>query len=110
MLSTRLTRQGPVEENGLQPADVPVPQPGEGQLLVRVLANGACRTDLHIIEGDLPLHQSPVTPGHQIVGVVDAVGEGVSRFDVGDRVGAGWLNSTCGNCASAFQSSLCARR
>ncbi|MFQ5873186.1 MAG: zinc-dependent alcohol dehydrogenase family protein [Dehalococcoidia bacterium] len=61
-------------------------------------AAGLCRTDLHIIEGELPPHKSPLTPGHQIVGVAEGVGEGVSRFEVGGRVGVPWLHRTCGKC------------
>lgn len=73
--------------------------PGGGEILVRVAACGICRTDLHVIEGDLPLHRVPIVPGHQIVGRVDSLGEGATRFKVGDRVGIAWLRQTCGVCA-----------
>jgi len=73
--------------------------PGPGALLLRVAACGVCRTDLHIVDGDLPEVRSPVVPGHEIVGVVEAVGSGVEGFRAGDRVGVPWLGSTCGACA-----------
>jgi propanol-preferring alcohol dehydrogenase len=79
-------------------ADVPAPQPDVGEVRVRVKANALCRTDLHVIEGDLPPHKLPLTPGHQVAGVVDALGRGVTRFNVGNRVGVPWLRSTCGEC------------
>ena len=74
----------------------PVPAPGEVRL--RVLACGVCRTDLHLVDGDLPI-DAPVVPGHEIIGRVEALGPGVTRFAVGDRVGAAWLGRTCGRCA-----------
>lgn len=73
--------------------------PGPGALLLRVAACGVCRTDLHIVDGELPEVRSPVVPGHEIVGVVEAVGAGVEGFRAGDRVGVPWLGSTCGACA-----------
>ncbi len=76
-----------------------VPEPGPGQLLLKVLACGVCRTDLHLAEGDLPPHGTDVTPGHEIVGEVVAAGPGTSRFRVGDRVGGAWLAGTDGSCA-----------
>jgi propanol-preferring alcohol dehydrogenase len=79
--------------------ELPTPVPGPGELRLRVEACGLCRTDLHIVEGDLPLPTLPIVPGHQIVGVVDQVGEGVTRFQAGDRLGVPWLYSTCGRCA-----------
>jgi propanol-preferring alcohol dehydrogenase len=75
--------------------DEPVPEPGPGDLLVKVLACGVCRTDLHVTEGDLPVHRPGVVPGHEVVGeVVQAAGE----FAVGDRAGIAWLRHTCGEC------------
>ncbi len=68
-------------------------------MLIRVHACGVCHTDLHIVEGDLPLRRRPITPGHQVVGRVEQVGEGVTRVKVGDRVGVPWLHTTCGRCA-----------
>jgi len=78
--------------------DRPVPEPGQGQLLIKVLRCGVCRTDLHLTEGDLPPKAPDVTPGHEVVGEVVATGPGVSRFGVGDRVGAAWLAGTDGSC------------
>ncbi len=82
----------------LQLRRLPVPEPGPGQLRVRVRACGVCRTDLHVVDGDLPEPKLPVIPGHEVVGVVDAVGEGVEGFQPGQRVGIPWLGHTCGRC------------
>lgn len=78
--------------------DVPEPVPGARDLLVRVSVCGICRTDLHVIEAELPPHKSPMIPGHQIVGMVKTVGSEVRSFRPGDRVGIAWLRSTCGTC------------
>ena len=93
-----LHKQAAVETRPLLLQELPVPRVGEGEIRVRVHACGVCRTDLHVAEGDLPLRKSPLILGHQIVGVVDRVGEGVTKFKVGDRAGIAWLNSACGNC------------
>lgn len=76
----------------------PRPSPGRGEVLVEVAVCGVCRTDLHVRDGDLPPHRSPVVPGHEVVGRVVATGEGVARFAEGDRVGVAWLRHTCGEC------------
>jgi propanol-preferring alcohol dehydrogenase len=76
--------------------DVPTPRPGE--VLVRVRACGVCRTDLHLVDGELPPAEVPIVPGHEIVGVVEQIGPGVTEFAVGDRVGIPWLGYTCGIC------------
>ena len=78
--------------------DVPPPEPGPGEVRIRVGACGVCRTDLHLVEGDLPLRRSPLIPGHQIVGVVDALGPGVKAPEAGVRVGVAWLRHACGAC------------
>ncbi len=98
-----------VETRPLQYTEVPVPQPRAGQVLVRVRACGICRTDLHVIEGELPPRKSPVIPGHQVVGVVEAAGEGATRFQPGARVGIPWLHRTCGDCefCRAGKENLC---
>lgn len=88
----------PVEENPLTYVDLPKPEPAPGQVRLRVRACGVCHTDLHLVEGEIALPKLPVVPGHQIVGQVDAVGDGATRFHVGDRVGVPWLYSTCGQC------------
>jgi len=89
---------GPVATGPLRLMERPVPEPGPGQLLIRVLKCGVCRTDLHLTEGDLPPKAPDVTPGHEVVGEVVATGPGVSRFAAGDRVGGAWLGGTDGSC------------
>src|SRR5690554_2465964 len=83
----------------LEPAALALPQPGPGELRVKVAACGVCRTDLHVIDGELPEVTLPVVPGHEIVGRVDALGEGVAGFAPGQRVGIPWLGFSCGSCA-----------
>jgi len=83
----------------LQLRELPEPQPGAGELRVKVLACGVCRTDLHVVDGELPEVPLPIIPGHEIVGRVDALGEGVSGFELGQRVGVPWLGHTCGTCS-----------
>jgi alcohol dehydrogenase, propanol-preferring len=83
----------------LEPADLPIPTPGPGQLLLRVHACGVCRTDLHIVDGELPAPKLPLIPGHEIVGTVAAVGPGVQGVAPGQRMGVPWLGRTCGACA-----------
>ncbi len=75
-----------------------VPEPGAGEVLIEVSACGVCRTDLHILDGELPLPRSPLVPGHEVVGRIIAVGAGSSRFRPGERVGVPWLGGTCGHC------------
>jgi alcohol dehydrogenase, propanol-preferring len=93
-----LRAPGPVERDPLEAVDVPAPVPGPGEVRLEIGACGICHTDLHEVEGDLPLPKLPVIPGHQIVGVVDALGDGARRFALGERVGVPWLHSTCGAC------------
>ena len=88
----------PVEENPLREVDLPIPAPGPGDVRVKVRACGLCHTDLHTVEGELPAHKSPVVPGHQIVGIVDARAADVTAHKEGDRVGVPWLHSTDGTC------------
>jgi propanol-preferring alcohol dehydrogenase len=91
-------------------AERPVPSPGPGQVLLRVRACGVCRTDLHVVDGELPYLGRPVVPGHQIVGVVEAVGPGVESHVAGQRVGVPWLGWTCGRCriCTSGRENLCA--
>ena len=93
----------------LEAEALPEPRPGPGQVLIRVSACGVCRTDLHVFEGDLKEPKLPLVPGHEIVGRVAALGEGVTRFRVGERVGVPWLGFTCGTCAwcRGGQENLC---
>jgi alcohol dehydrogenase, propanol-preferring len=93
-----LQRPRPVEELPLEVREVPTPTPGPGEIRVQVRCCGLCHTDLHTVEGDLPLPKVPLIPGHQIIGIVDAVGEGVRSRREGDRVGIPWLYSTDQTC------------
>ena len=93
-----LSAPAPVESNPLRPIDVAEPVPGAGEVLVRVAACGVCRTDLHVVEGELTPRLSPVIPGHQVVGTVERNGPGASRFAPGARVGIPWLRRTDGTC------------
>ncbi len=93
-----LEEQDRIENKPLKLVDLPEPQPKPGQVQIKVLFCGVCRTDIHIAEGDLPLKKSPIILGHEVVGIVNKVGENASRFLVGDKVGVYWLNSACGQC------------
>ncbi|GAA3797578.1 zinc-binding alcohol dehydrogenase family protein [Amycolatopsis tucumanensis] len=99
MHAWRVFRPGPPGTRKFELRNEPVPDVGDGELLLRVLACGVCRTDLHVVEGDLPVHRTGVVPGHEVVGEVAALGPHVTGFAVGDRVGAAWLRGTCGECA-----------
>jgi len=95
----------------LVPEDVPVPRPGPGQLLVKVAACAVCRTDLHVVDSELPNPKLPLIPGHEIVGHVQETGAGVENFQAGDRVGIPWLGWTCGECEYCLsgRENLCER-
>ena len=97
MLAWQVRRPGPMSTRPLQRADVEVPRPDPGELLVAVRACGVCRTDLHVAEGDLPVHRAGVIPGHEVVGEVVEAGPDTG-FAVGDRVGIAWLRHTCRRC------------
>jgi propanol-preferring alcohol dehydrogenase len=98
MRAWAVTRPAPVDAHPLTFVEREVPKPPPGAVLLEVSVCGVCRTDLHVAEGDLPVHRAQVVPGHEIVGRVVDVGSSVTRFDVGDRAGAAWLHSTCGQC------------
>jgi len=98
MKACLLASPGPIESHPLRVAAVPQPSPSANQVLVRVHACGVCRTDLHVVEGELAPRKSPVIPGHQVVGVVEAQGPQASRFAAGARVGIAWLHRTDGVC------------
>src|SRR5256886_8015060 len=98
MKACMLRSPAAIETNPLECTEVPMPQPKSGEVLVRVRACGVCRTDLHVIEGELPPRKSPVIPGHQVVGVIEKRGEGAQRFAAGARVGIAWLHRTDGTC------------
>ena len=111
MKAAVLNEPAPIASAPLMLTDVPVPQPGERQVLVRVRCCGVCRTDLHVVEGELPRRKMPVIPGHQVVGVVEKLGAGARRFALGARVGVAWLHrtdGTCGYCRSGAEN-LCDR-
>lgn len=98
MKAAVLTEPAPVESRPLSMVDIPRPVPGIGEVLVQVSACGICRTDLHVVEGELEVRRSPLIPGHQIVGTVAALGPDVADLALGQRVGVAWLNHTCGAC------------
>ena len=89
---------GPIDTGPLVRIHRPTPVPGRGQVLVRVTCCGVCRTDLHLAEGDLPPRHPAVAPGHEVVGIVDALGAGTSVVAIGDRLGIPWLAQTDGTC------------
>jgi len=93
-----LNKSAPVSSSPLTIANVATPVPSDDEVLIRISACGICRTDLHVVEGELAVRRSPLIPGHQIVGRVASLGGGVEQFSIGDRVGVAWLNRTCGTC------------
>jgi propanol-preferring alcohol dehydrogenase len=99
MKAMALREPAPVETAPLELAELPVPEPRTGEIRVRVRICGVCRTDLHVVEGDLPRRRERIVPGHQIVGTVERVGHGALKWQVGQRVGIAWLRETCGECA-----------
>ncbi len=109
MKACLLERPARIETNPLKFTDVQEPEPAAGQILIRVSCCGVCRTDLHVIEGELPPRKSPVIPGHQVVGVVEKAGENARRFSKGSRVGVAWLNHVDGVCPYCVrgQENLC---
>src|SRR2546425_1214883 len=104
-----LKQPADVQRQPLVLDDVPVPEPGPDEVRVRVQVCGVCRTDLHIVEGELPPAKRPVVPGHEVVGIVNRVGSRVRTVKVGDRVGIAWLQRTCGTCEFCLdkQENLC---
>lgn len=98
MKAMLLKQQSPIETSPLEWTEVPTPEPADNEIRIKVLACGLCRTDLHVIEGDLPPRRSPLIPGHQVVGIVEKMGAKCRRFQIGARVGIAWLRYTCGEC------------
>ena len=98
MKVVELPRPGPIARGPLRVVERPLPVPGPGELRLRITACAVCRTDLQLVEGDLPAHRLPIVPGHQAVGVVDAVGPDAGSWSIGDRAGAYWLYGTDGTC------------
>jgi len=123
MQAMLLRRIAPIDSSPLEAVDLPLPEPGPGEVRIRVRCCAICRTDLHVIEGDLPRQKQPIIPGHQIVGTIDKLGPVIdagaagpaatksqaAHWQVGQRVGVAWLRYTCGKCAfcSAGQENLC---
>jgi propanol-preferring alcohol dehydrogenase len=98
MRAWEVAAPGPMASEPAVLGSRPVPEPGPGEVLVEVSVCGVCRTDLHVAEGDLPVHRAGVVPGHEVVGRVVSRGRGAARFALGDRIGIAWLRSTCGAC------------
>src|SRR5882724_10611454 len=98
MKACLLKSPAPIETNPLMFADVPAPQPASGEVLVHVSYCGVCRTDLHVIEGELAPQKSPVIPGHQVIGTIEKLGSAATRVRIGARVGIAWLHHTDGTC------------
>jgi len=98
MLAWQVERPGPIPTRPLRRVDRPVPEPAPGELQIRVTASAVCRTDLHLVEGDLPPRRPHTSPGHEVVGVVTATGPGVTGWRPGQRAGVAWLRGTCGTC------------
>ncbi|MBW2507648.1 MAG: zinc-binding alcohol dehydrogenase family protein, partial [Deltaproteobacteria bacterium] len=109
MRAMLLDARAPIETHPLRLDDVPVPEPAADEVRIRVHACGVCRTDLHVVEGDLEAKRSPIIPGHQVVGVIDALGADVEERAIGERVGVAWLNRTCGCCSfcTSHRENLC---
>jgi len=105
MKAMQLVRKG----QSLKLVDVPIPKPRDSEVLIKIVACGVCRTDVHIVDGELPNISYPIIPGHQIVGKVEKAGKDVLRFGLGDRVGVSWLAWTCGRCrfCQRGQENLC---
>ena len=105
MLAMVMQKQG----QPLALKDLPQPVAGDGQLLIRVLACGICRTDLHVVDGDLTEPRLPLVPGHQIIGIVEAMGDNAGNFSIGERVGIPWLGGSCGHCefCASARENLC---
>ncbi len=98
MRAWTVTEPAPLAAAPLRFGELEDPEPGPGEVRIVVRTSGVCRTDLHVVEGDLASRRSPVVPGHEVVGVVDQVGPGAERFAPGDRLGIAWLRGTCGRC------------
>ena len=109
MRAMLLDTPAPIETHPLRLDDVPVPQPAADEVRIRVHACGVCRTDLHVVEGDLEVKRSPIIPGHQVVGVIEALGTNVTARAIGELVGVAWLHRTCGCCSfcSSGRENLC---
>ena len=99
MKAVVLNETAPVETDPLRASTVELPRPGRKQIRIKVGVCGVCHTDLHTVEGELPVRPLPIIPGHQVIGLVDALGEDAGRLQLGQRVGVAWLHRVCGTCA-----------
>lgn len=99
-----LKKFAPIDKNPLELVDLPIPEPGPEDILIRIKISGVCHTDLHTVEGELPDVKLPLIPGHEVVGIVERSGQKASRFNEGDRVGVAWLYSSCGHCGFCARS------
>src|SRR5438874_12838525 len=111
MNACTLKAPAPIDTRPLVYGEVLTPTPAADEVLIEVSACGMCRTDLHVVEGDLPVRRADIIPGHQIVGRVQAVGAAAGALHVGERVGVAWLHRTCGVCrfCRAGRENLCER-
>jgi propanol-preferring alcohol dehydrogenase len=111
MRAWEVSHPAPIDSSPLRMVERPIPEPGATEVRIQVSVCGVCRTDLHLAEGDLAVHRPGTVPGHEVVGVVDKLGEHCHRLEIGQRVGAAWLASTCGHCRYCRQSreNLCLR-
>ena len=98
MKSIRLYKQGSIDLVDLKFEDIPIPEPKANEIRIKIEASSVCHTDLHIIEGDLPLKKKPIIPGHEIIGIIDKIGENITHHQMGDRVGVAWLFNACLKC------------
>ncbi|MHB8483064.1 MAG: zinc-dependent alcohol dehydrogenase family protein [Nitrospiria bacterium] len=98
MKAMSVQQRASIEKKPLKLVDVPAPIPRVGEVLIQVEVCAVCRTDLHVIEGELPVYRSPLIPGHQVIGQIAGLGPGAARFQIGERVGAAWLHQSCGVC------------
>lgn len=98
MNAMRLKKSAPIQDRPLEIFSLPIPTPGMRQIRIKVNVCGVCHTDLHIVEGDIQPPRMPITPGHQVVGIVDAFGEETMQFALGQRVGIPWFHDACGTC------------
>ncbi|MBT8467653.1 MAG: alcohol dehydrogenase catalytic domain-containing protein, partial [Deltaproteobacteria bacterium] len=99
MRAVLLHEPAPIETHPLRLEDVDVPEPSADEVRIKVNACGVCRTDLHVVEGDLEVRRTPVIPGHQVVGTIESLGASVTDRQIGTRVGVAWLHRTCGCCS-----------
>ena len=111
MLAMQFTEPDDVENKPLKEIELPIPEPKEGQVRIKIEVCGVCHTDLHIIEGDISPSKIPIIPGHQVVGRIDKVGCGVPEVITGTRVGIPWLYDTCGVCefCQSGRENLCSK-